>query len=54
MGDLIDSEVVNAQRGVDMIMAIVKKAKKLSLFDEDSRGLAVSDLELHPNEIVPY
>lgn len=37
-----------------MLMSIVRKAKKLSLFDEDSRALAVCDLELHPNEIVPY
>jgi hypothetical protein len=37
-----------------MLMSIVRKAKKLSLFDEDSRALAVGDLEFHPNEIVPY
>jgi hypothetical protein len=54
MGDLIDSEVVDAQRGVEMLMSIVRNAKKLSVFDEDSRGLAYGDLELHPNEIVPY
>ncbi len=39
MGDLIDAEVVDAQRGVDMLMSIVRKAKKLSVFDEDARGL---------------
>lgn len=54
MGDLIDAEVVDAQRGVDMLMSIVRKAKKLSVFDEDARGLVVGDLELHPNEIVSY
>lgn len=54
MGDLIDSEVVDAQRGVDMLMSIVRSAKKLSVFDELERGLACDGLELHPNEIVPY
>ena len=54
MGDLIDAEVVDAQRGVDMLISIVRKAKKISVFDEDTRGLACDDLELHPNEIVPY
>jgi hypothetical protein len=54
MGDLIDSEVVDAQRGVDMLMSIVRNAKKLSVFDEDARGLTSDDQELHPNEIVPY
>ena len=54
MGDLIDAEVVDAQRGFDMLMSIVRSAKKLSVFDEDARGLACGDFELHPDEIVPY
>ena len=49
MGDLIDAEVVDAQRGIDMLMSIVRSAKKLSVFDEDARGLAVGDLELNRN-----
>ena len=37
-----------------MLMSIVRKAKKLSVFDEDARVLVGGDLELHPNEIVAY
>ena len=55
MGDLIDAEVLLPERAIDMITAIVKSAKRISVFDDAPEIFSSpNNIQFFDTDIVSY